>query len=342
MGAASLVQPEVLPGAIAIVGKMAMDNAKKTATKIVTDEGKKVANAIGKDISDDAAKEKAASDPAKASTDPTKDEKPAGKNASDLKPDPVDASKNAMKAPVSSDGKPAAGVEAKSDASGDHTVAIEVAQEQGKTGSTSEEAKAQPDPQPVSLKITIGKDGEVKAVTQTVSQPEAADGPPAKEPLKKPEEPAIISTDPKTAPEPASVKVEKSAKEKTEAEVKPPAVIAAPPLHEVKPTEKGGVPQSSSEAPNGVVNGSSPKAVPMAEEQKEAPASAPEQPSTSQQEPQASLIVAVASVTQTTTTTKTTNEEPVANLEQQMVMISKENLDLLHQSMSPLNLQRPH
>lgn len=60
VGAASMVQPELLPGAVALVGKMASDNVKKTVVGIATTEGKKVGAAIGKDISNDAAQAKAA------------------------------------------------------------------------------------------------------------------------------------------------------------------------------------------------------------------------------------------------------------------------------------------
>jgi hypothetical protein len=49
-----MVQPELLPGAVALVGKMASDAAKKTVINIATTEGKKVGAAIGKDISNDA------------------------------------------------------------------------------------------------------------------------------------------------------------------------------------------------------------------------------------------------------------------------------------------------
>jgi hypothetical protein len=88
VGAASLVQPELLPGAVAMVGKMASDSAKKTVTKIAMDEGKKVGTAIAKDVSADAAKEKAAEaaaagtiEAAKASTDGTKDDALVAKGA---------------------------------------------------------------------------------------------------------------------------------------------------------------------------------------------------------------------------------------------------------------------
>jgi hypothetical protein len=60
VGAASMVQPELLPGAVALVGKMASDSVKKTVVGIATAEGKKVGAAIGKDITNDAAKAKAA------------------------------------------------------------------------------------------------------------------------------------------------------------------------------------------------------------------------------------------------------------------------------------------
>jgi hypothetical protein len=103
VGAASMVQPELLPGAVAIVGKMASDAAKKTVINIATTEGKKVGAAIGKDISNDAAKEKAAnagtSETSKSVPDATK---AAGEGSSGVKPTasnvPQDASK-ATKAP---------------------------------------------------------------------------------------------------------------------------------------------------------------------------------------------------------------------------------------------------
>ncbi len=60
VGAASMLQPELLPGAVALVGKMASDSVKKTVVGIATTEGKKVGAAIGKDISNDAAQAKAA------------------------------------------------------------------------------------------------------------------------------------------------------------------------------------------------------------------------------------------------------------------------------------------
>jgi hypothetical protein len=103
VGAASMIQPELLPGAVAIVGKMASDSAKNTVIKIATDEGKKVGAAIGQDIKDDAAKQKAAKAGQEA-PDGTSGKTPAPEARSDSKAFPVDASKDAPKgAQVSND-----------------------------------------------------------------------------------------------------------------------------------------------------------------------------------------------------------------------------------------------
>jgi hypothetical protein len=99
VGAASLVQPELLPGAVAMVGKMASDSVKNTVTRIATDEGKKVATAIVKDVSVDAAKEKATEAAAKPSGDGAKAENPVAQDVPEVKSNPVDTSEQNPKAP---------------------------------------------------------------------------------------------------------------------------------------------------------------------------------------------------------------------------------------------------
>jgi hypothetical protein len=90
-----MIQPELLPGAVAIVGKMASDSAKRTVIKIATDEGKKVGAAIGQDIKDDAAKQKAAK---------AVQEAPDGTNGKTPAPEATDSSKVAPEgAQVSND-----------------------------------------------------------------------------------------------------------------------------------------------------------------------------------------------------------------------------------------------
>jgi hypothetical protein len=93
-----MVQPELLPGAVALVGKMASDAAKKTVIGIATTEGKKIGAAIGKDISTDAAREKAEktslAEPAQTSPDPAK---PVADGASNVKTVPSEVSKDAPK-----------------------------------------------------------------------------------------------------------------------------------------------------------------------------------------------------------------------------------------------------
>ena len=97
VGAASMIQPELLPGAVAIVGKMASDAAKKTVIKIATDEGKKVGAAIGKDISDDAAKQKAAK-AGKEAPDAAKDKTPVPEGTPLAKAATSEASKDVPEA----------------------------------------------------------------------------------------------------------------------------------------------------------------------------------------------------------------------------------------------------
>lgn len=55
VGVASLVQPELIVGSVAMIGKMAADSAKKTASDIAVTASTHVVNEIGKDITEDIA-----------------------------------------------------------------------------------------------------------------------------------------------------------------------------------------------------------------------------------------------------------------------------------------------
>ena len=237
IGAASLIQPELVAGEVAVIGKMASDSAKKTVTTIATDTSSKVVKAISQDLADDAKEEKAKDVAAvaakkaieggekteatpKDSTDPKATPAGSAKDApsssapalSEAKlpsatdvtgKDPVvpttEPSKETIKevsvaAPDAQSTKPiqdiskdpkspspepvkeatnGSAVETKVKAENpavtkDRTIAIEVSQEPSKTVSSAESdaSDSKPDPAPVSLKITLGADGEVKAVTK--------------------------------------------------------------------------------------------------------------------------------------------------------------------------------
>ena len=57
IGVASIVQPELIVGSVAMIGKMAADSAKKTASDIAVTASTHVVNEIGKDITEDIAKD---------------------------------------------------------------------------------------------------------------------------------------------------------------------------------------------------------------------------------------------------------------------------------------------
>lgn len=57
IGVASIVQPELIVGSVAMIGKMAADSAKKTASEIAVTASTHVVNELGKDITEDVAKD---------------------------------------------------------------------------------------------------------------------------------------------------------------------------------------------------------------------------------------------------------------------------------------------
>jgi len=309
VGAASFVQPELLPGAIAIVGKMASDSMKKTVVKIATDEGKKIGAAIGKDISDAAAKEKAAK-AAKEVADGAKDNGLAKEGASDVKIAPIEAAKGAPKTDTSSaltnghenTEHPAEEKSTKPEISG--TPATEESAKSTKHEGTSAEAApvAPKEVEESSNKVEVKSESEPKLTPTTVE----AKGVP-------------IPT-----PEQSSASQQES---------KPPIVALASVSKTTTATKttNGEPAQGAIKAVEVVA-----KPIPIPEKAKEAPIPTPEQPSPSQQESKPLVLAAAASITKTTVTTKTTNEEPVTSPEKPMANISQESLDQLHQSMFPL------
>ncbi|XMA09934.1 hypothetical protein WAI453_002725 [Rhynchosporium graminicola] len=165
IGVASLVQPELMVGGIAIIGKMASDSAKKTVTEIASTEGEKVVKAISKNLADDAKieaeKDKLQAEEKKKAEggEVAIDEAPKITAVTDAK---AASSEKAIAVEVQ---KPAVNG-AKAD-SGEKTIAVEV---QKSAAKPDEGTAPEKDAAPVELKITIGSDGQIKAVSQSIAE----------------------------------------------------------------------------------------------------------------------------------------------------------------------------
>ena len=328
IGAASLVQPELVAGEVALIGKMAADSAKKTVTTIAADTSTKVVKAISKDLADNA-KEEAAKDAvaesAKEKAEGPKNGEAATKEAVDPKAAHAEPEKDAPKvtliatADATSNAKPKGpeavpteplkevgnGIadnasdtivnHAKAETTQDRTISIEVAREPSETTTgiaTSSSAKSDATATaPVSLKITLGADGEVKAVANGVDEvkPKAADSAPATiQEVSKTN--SVEATTKATA---ASVEITKDKPElaqETSASAPPPAAMS-----EKKPEQASEVPKHVDDTPS-----------------------------------RSSTAVVSAIATVTKTTKAKTISKPVT--EDGMVTISQESLDLLHHS----------
>lgn len=152
---------------------MAADSAKKTVQSIATDTSSSVVKAISKDLADDATAETAKDvDAAKAKADAeaTKETTAAPDEIEALVPPKSnETAKNVAVVSTPADSKsipiqPASVL-------GDKTVSIEINSEATRTVNqdSSDKKNEHVSAPPVSLKITIGADGEVKAVSKEVS-----------------------------------------------------------------------------------------------------------------------------------------------------------------------------
>ncbi|KAL2062894.1 hypothetical protein VTL71DRAFT_5966 [Oculimacula yallundae] len=171
IGVASLVQPELIAGEIAILGKMAADSAKKTVTQIASEEGEKIVTAISKDLADDA-KIEAEKDKLQA-----EEKKKAEGGEVAVK---EEVPKTAEEKNMVND-------------NGEKTISIEIqtpvakVDEAPKTGSEKDAA-------PVELKITIGSDGQIKAVSKSVvEEPKPAEKTVVPVVAEQTEVPALVS-----------------------------------------------------------------------------------------------------------------------------------------------------
>ncbi|KAH6703223.1 hypothetical protein BKA61DRAFT_661094 [Leptodontidium sp. MPI-SDFR-AT-0119] len=203
VGVASLVQPELIAGEVAILGKMAADSAKKTVTKIASDEGEKIVKAISKDLAEDA-KVEAEKDKLQA------EEKKKAEGGE------VAVEGEAPKVPEGSEAKPVA--------EGEKTIAIEIQKPAAKTEEGAADAKSEKEAAPVELKITIGSDGEIKAVSKSVVE-EA-------KPAEKPVEEKPVEEKPVEAKPVAPVVAEKTETPTAKEEVPAPTSQPAAPISE--------------------------------------------------------------------------------------------------------------
>jgi hypothetical protein len=314
IGAASLVQPELVAGEVAVIGTMAKTAAQKGAISIAQTEGEKVVQAVAQDVK-------------QSDTD-------AKAGVKDAKSDEKDAN-----AKETNEKTTAPAAETTPSTNGDKTISIEVAQPQDTTKAAGGSPAKKDDAEPVSLKITIGADGEVKAVTKAVKEePKASETSPAAAPgalPSKTEDPAkeipVVAVTPATQPESTSAPNESSEIEPSKVETKdivPEPVVegvkAKAPLLNEEATKAASEPltkqvevQNPTPKENGIQSTSAAE-----------PSKLPE----TSQVPSSSADAANINTIITKAPKSTVEAQPVP-----MATISQESLDALHHSNCPFS-----
>jgi hypothetical protein len=331
IGAASLVQPELMPGEVAVIGTMAKTAAQKGVISIAQTEGVKVVQAVAKDVKKPDATE----------------EKNANANVKDAKSDEKDPKPNETNEKTT-----APTTETTPNANGDKTISIEVAQPQDATKAAGELPDKKDEAEPVSLEITIGANGEVKAVKKAVKEePKAPEPTPAAAPDAVPpktkaptKDIPVVGAIPSSQPETISAPKESSEIEPSETGAKAPA--PEPAIEEVKAktpalkeeaaalTSELTTKQPEIQTPTPLVNGvqSTPAAVAIPE-----PSSLLGTP---QQVPSSRIevpIIATSTIATATAVSSTITEAPKPTIEAAsvpMVTIPQASLDALHHSMA--------
>jgi hypothetical protein len=304
------VQPELVAGEVAVIGTMAKTAAQKGAISIAQTEGKKVVQAVAQDVK-------------QSDTDAKVDVK-------DAKSDEKDANANGTDEKTTA---PAA--ETTPSTNGDKTISIEVAQPQDTTKAAGGSPDKKDDAESVSLKITIGADGEVKAVTKAVKEePKVSDPAAAPDALpSKTEVPAkeipVVAVTPATQPESTSAPKESSEIEPSKVETKdivPEPVVegakAKAPLLKEEATKAASEPLTKQvEVQNPTLKENGIQSTSAAE-----PSKLPE----TSQVPSSSADAANINTIITKAPKSTVEAQPVP-----MVTISQESLDALHHSNCP-------
>jgi hypothetical protein len=328
IGAASFVQPELVAGEVAVIGTMAKTAAQKGAIIIAQTEGKKLVQAVAQDVK-------------QSDTDVKADLK-------DAKSDEKDAN-----AKGTDETTTAPAVEPTPNTNGDKTISIEVVQPQDTTKSAGETPGKKDDVEPVSLKITIGADGEVKEVTKAVKEEsKVSETSPAATPdalPSKTEVPAkeipVVAVTPATQPESTSAPKESSEIEPSKVETKD---LVSEPVEEVKTTApllKEEATKAASELTK-QVEAQNPTLKENGVQGTPAAVSLPE-PATAQQVTSSSVeapIIATSTIATAATISSTTTDAPKQTVQAPpipTVTISQESLDALHHSMPPSLVSHP-
>ncbi|KAE8447834.1 hypothetical protein EG329_010063 [Mollisiaceae sp. DMI_Dod_QoI] len=235
VGAISLIQPEFLAGEVAIIGKMAGDSAKTTLTKIAQDEGTKVVQAISKDAAEDAAKADSEAAKVKEATDKAIEAPSDAKMATETPKDGLSAGETAaLGAAIAAKVSP--------DQTGDKLVTLELDQPGPADGSLDSATH-----HPITLKVTVGADGQVKGVAQTVVD-QSEEIPKAEEPKSEDTKTTVLpeteegkkkdetQKEEPSVPKDLAPEVSKAQEDKSQEAPKTEAATApAPIIHEEKP-----------------------------------------------------------------------------------------------------------
>ena len=368
VGTATLIQPELAAGEVALIGKMAADSAKKTITTIASNTSSKVVKAVSKDLADDAEDEQARDIVDQAAREKAEAEAD-GKTPTLETSDPKTATVGAMidgGGSVAVDARSAVGlagatitakVESKvtipnsSDAGATpikdavprkEKLATEVAQEPSEgvsngAGNSSETTTQLLPVAPVSLKITPGADGEMKAVAKGDD----------KEKSIVTAAIAVAESMPSTTT--SAQETTKTATGATEGQQEKELVAPKPPTPQPRSNLEGnlatfpGNPQIVADIPKkdeavaSETTAISPQDTSISED-KPGIIQQATQVTTSTPTPPAPATVSGAATVTNTTKTKATSltpqETPATTKGQTMVTVSQESLDLLHQSKS--------
>jgi hypothetical protein len=315
---ASFVQPELVAGEVAVIGAMAKTAAQNGVISIAQTEGKKLVQDVAQDVK-------------QSDTDVKADWKDAKSDEKDANAKGTDEKTTA----------PAA--EPTLNTNGDRTISIEVTQPQDTTKSAGETPDKKDDGEPVSMKITIGADGEVKAVTKAVKEEsKVSETSPAATPdalPSKTEVPAkeipVVAVTPATQPESTSAPKVSSEIEPSKVETKD--LVPEPVIEDVKATApllKEEATKAASETLTKQVEVQNP--TPEENGIQSTQAAEPSKPSETAQVPSSSADAANINTIITKAPKPTAEAQPVP-----MVTISQESLDTLHHSITPSHFSYP-
>ncbi|KAI9047213.1 hypothetical protein LZ554_008667 [Drepanopeziza brunnea f. sp. 'monogermtubi'] len=160
VGAVPFVQPEITAGGVAILGKMAADSSKKTVTQITSDDAEKIFKANSKDWSND------------AKAEVKNDKLQAAEKAKGYGTEPPKFDATIVPAVI----KAAEPTKVEGEIKSGKILPMNVQAPVSRSGEGSKQIKSE-EATPVSLKIPIGADGGIKAVSKSAYEPKAEEKP---------------------------------------------------------------------------------------------------------------------------------------------------------------------